>query len=405
MRTTVLSIAMAGLALALQASGCTSTGDSDAGPTINGGVCLPLDAGLPVVAPWLGVDAGPGGEPLEEFANDYFEAFCDGMSKCIPFESYMIPACVEQLRTTGVWSYTECSQIPLGLACQGICEPIAANLLGLVGLGDAGFSYDPELAAACLSAPWTACAAYSSGEGVIPPPACSSVFACEDSFQCADGVCVVDAGSCLPVPPLRPGSLCTYDAGCGSDGGLTCDGVYCRGNASLGTSCADLPIFGCAPGLFCNQLSQTCESQLAPGGACSSGSYLGPDIFPDCQSGLICRGQALLTDGGTRLGSCQPPSRLGESCVELSPDEVQHISGCVVGDVCSCTVCVPPPSSGPCADGLIPCLPGASACDFSDAGVCQPLESFKSCMNDQQCATGSYCDDFTSCAPYIGSCL
>ena len=68
------------LLLVLQGTGCTSTTEPTDGG-LEGVVCLPLDAGLPAVASWRGVDAGPNGEPLANYLEDYYSAFCDAISR------------------------------------------------------------------------------------------------------------------------------------------------------------------------------------------------------------------------------------------------------------------------------------------------------------------------------------
>jgi hypothetical protein len=400
------------VALVLQSVSCTTS--SDGGGSPDGGTCLPLDAGLPVVVPWLGLDAGPSGVPLGAYANAYFAAWCDGMSRCLPFDSYLVPTCVEQLMSYGAWtSPTECAPNDIGLGCEAMSFDFT-NLVASVAAAGSGVAYDAQAAAACLATPWPVCSIFD--EGVIPPPACNAVFtplvpdggACQYDFECVGSNCVLDGGpACAGTcgPPLTigfgMGSRCAYDAGCGTDIGLTCDGLYCRGDAGVGASCADVGFFGCAPGLFCDTPG-TCQPQIAQGGSClyippGENTFLGADLVGRCQAGLLCEGEALLTDGGLRPGTCQPFARLGEACVELASDEVEHLSGCMAGGVCSCGVCVPPPTSGRCADEWTPCLPYVSACDYLDAGTCLPLSSFPTCWEGQQCASG-YCDGLM-CTP------
>ena len=415
-----------GLVIVLQSLGCSSTAQtqqtSDSG--LASDACLPLDAGLPVAAPWLGVDAGPSGEPLEQFADDYFSAFCHGMSRCFPFESYLIPNCIEQLQSFGVWvSPTTCFQTDVGLGCDAVSIDLTEIQAHVSAVG-ARLSYDATSAAECLAEPWTVCP--ERYNEVSLPPSCGAVFgglvpdggACDFDLECAAGVCSTPgscAGTCAPpttqpVPvPLGPGSFCAFGGACGGDPGLTCDGQFCRGDAGTGSSCGPDPFYGfyrCSVGLFCDPTSTTCQPQIAKGGPCATGFFHNADPYGRCQQGLICAGEAVLVDGGARLGTCEPPSSFGAACTELASDEAQHSSGCVVGGVCSCGVCVPPPTSGACADGWAPCLPGVSACDYVGAGTCQPLSSFQNCSNGQQCVNG-YCDISTntcSDAPLLDAC-
>lgn len=398
--------------LLLLGTGCTSTtepadGGPDGGPA--GVVCLPLDAGLPAVTAWRGVDAGPDGEPLERFAFDYYSAFCDGMSRCFPFEPYLIPNCVEQLQSFGIWvAPTLCGPIFAGTVCSSEGLDLTSIEADVAAVGT-GLSYDSNAAAACLAAPWTLCP--ERYNDVSTPPPCGAVFgglvpdggACEFDLECAVGACSRPGGGCAgmcappstPPPPVvvHPGSFCAFGAGCGEDAGLTCDGQFCRGDAGVGDLCGPHPFYGfyqCSAGLFCDPASGSCQPQIAQGGACLTGFLNQPDEFGRCAPGLACAGEASLVDGGARPGTCQPPAHLGGPCVEILPDELEHTSGCVVGGACSCGVCVPPPTSGACADGWTPCLLDVSACDYVGAGSCLPLSSFGSCSNGQQCTNG-YC--------------
>jgi hypothetical protein len=414
------------LLLALPGLGCTSstTETADGGP--DGGpaaaLCLPLDAGLPVATRWLGVDAGPSGEPLDTFLDDYYAAFCDAMSRCFPFESYLIPNCLEQLHSFGIYSSpTNCSPTPVGLGCLTQSFDVT-NLQAFVAAVDAGLSYDAHMAAACLAAPWTACPDIETN--VSLPTPCDSIFgglvpdggACQFDLECTLGACLRPGtscdGTCMPssaLPPaIRPGSDCTYTGACG-DTGLTCDGEFCRGGAGPGASCEASSFFAfydCAAGLYCEPASGKCQPQIAEGGSCLTGFLVQADPLAHCARGLSCIGEAILVDGGTRPGTCEPPSRMGGPCVGIRSDEAQQRSGCVVGGVCSCGVCVPPPTSGACADGWTPCLPDVSACDYADTLTCRPLSNFENCSNGQQCTNG-YCDTSTgicSDAPLLDSC-
>ena len=405
------SMAAVAFGAALLVSACNSaTGPTDAGPDSRpqAQVCLPLDAGLPVVAVWTGVDAGPGGEPLASFADDYYTAFCDGWSRCYPFEGYLVAACVEQLQATGAWTApTQCLPVPsLGGTS---CEAQGADLSGVaahVAAVGTELSYDAQAAAACLAAPWTFCLPLA--QQALEPGACAAVFsplvpdggACGFDLACINGTCALQdntcSGMCVPAAAPTPdqpgrGDYCLNGAGCG-DAGLLCDGVYCRLDAGVGASClAGGAFFDCAPGLYCAIDAGTCQPQLPQGGSCVfNPALLGADLTAQCQPGLGCQREALLTDGGLRPGSCEAPARLGQSCSNLQSDEIVNRSGCMTGAVCSCSVCVPPPVSGPCADDWAPCRPGVSACDYVDAGTCLPLSDFPTCWNGQQCATG-YC--------------
>jgi hypothetical protein len=413
MRRVLAGLGFAGAALLLlQAPACSSSGGpaSDGGSNPPAQVCLALDAGLPLVAAWQGVDAGPEGEPLERFTEDFYEAFCDGISRCAPFASYLISNCLEQLRSTGVYSgVTECGPDAIGLACEVTSYDLTEVATHVQAVGT-GLSYDPQSAAACLAAPWTACWTWETQ--AVQPQACDSVFAglipdggaCQFNVECIDGTCVsageMCGGTCAPPSPpvgaYAGGRFCAYGAGC-ANGGL-CDGVTCRGSLQAGDNCAEVGYFGCAPGLFCDNTG-TCQLQVVQGGTClydpkQDNVFVGPDLRGLCQPGLVCQGEALLSDGGLLPGTCEPPARIGEACAELANDEVKHVSGCVLGAVCSCGVCVPPPTSGRCADGLTPCLPFVSACDYVDEGTCVAVSSYGSCSNGQQCTTG-YCQEST----------
>ena len=411
---TTLCLALWALA---EGAGCTaaSTANPDGGGPA-AAVCLPLDAGVADVGRWLGVDAGPAGEPLERFTDDYYAAFCDAQSRCLPFEHYLVSACLAQLRATGMWtSPTACGPVSIGTECAAITYDLTAVAAHAAAAGR-NLSYSPQLAAACLATPWTVCSIWY--QGVILPPVCAQVFgpvvsdggACQADLECVAGMCAMDAGTCTgtcvpstpPPPAYRPGSICAYGTGCGIDAGLTCDGLYCRGDAGLGSACADVGLFGCAAGLFCDE-SGSCQPQVPRGGACvysaqADNLFVGPDLRGICQAGLVCRGEALLTDGGLRPGTCELPSGLGQSCSELAADEVHHRSGCMAGAVCSCGVCVPPPVSGTCAEEWTPCLPYVAACDYQHSNTCLPLTSFDSCWNGQQCSTG-YCESTGTCGP------
>ena len=406
---------------------CTPSNAPDGGAA----ACLALDAGLPLVPEWLGVDAGPAGEePLVRFANDYYTAFCDGWSRCYPFAHYLVQSCVEQLQATGAWTTPpECAPVVnaggIGCSSQSVDLSSVAADVAAVGLPLPApeLSYDAQAAAACLAAPWTFCLPLS--QSALEPPACASVFvplipdggACSFDLACIGGTCATQgescAGTCVPQtppPPYQPGSgdYCVNGAGCG-DAGLVCDGVYCRLDAGVGASCQPGgAFFQCGPGLYCAGDAGSCQPQLPQGASCLydpavENAFLGVDLTGLCQSGLVCQGEALLTDGGLRPGMCQPPATLGQACTDLQPDELEHRSGCMAGAVCSCGVCVPPPVSGSCADGTVPCLPGVSACDYLHSGSCLPLSSFPTCWNGQQCAS-DYCEG-SSCVPTpVSSC-
>lgn len=417
---------VAGLGLAavllflLQAPACSSsssTGDGGSNPPAQ--VCLPLDAGLPVVAAWQGVDAGPEGEPLDEFLDDYYAAYCDAESRCVPFASYLIATCLSQLHNVGTWNaYPQCRQSAFGLECvsQGDYDlTVVAQQVAAAETGET-LSYDPHAAAACLAVPWSC---VYGGPDILFPLACDAAFvglvpdggACDFSSECQEGNCVPASGvSCAgtcgapnsPAPPVpQPGSFCGFGLGCGTDSGLFCDSDYlqCRGDAAVGEPCDDFGFYRCAKGLFCDS-TQTCQPQAALGESCLSPleefPFIGPDLTHRCATGLVCQGEGVLTDGGVRAGACQPLSQLGEACADLAADELEHLSGCVAGTACSCGVCVPPPSSGKCADEATACLPYVAACDYAVSGMCLPLSSFSRCMNGQQCATG-YCTDSETC--------
>jgi hypothetical protein len=407
--------------LLLQAPGCTSSSTtSPDGGSPPQTVCLPLDAGLPVVTAFQGVDGGPDGEPLEQFLDDYYAAYCDAESRCAPFASYLIATCVEQLQATGTWNaYPQCRQIPEGIECesQGYDLTVVAQQVRAAELGEA-LSYDAHAGAACVAAPW---GCVYGGPYILFPPACSGAFVglvpdggvCDFSSECQDGNCVpANGGSCSgmceppttppPNPVAQPGSFCGFGVGCGTDGGLACDSDYlqCRGTAGVGETCDDFGFYRCAKGLYCDD-SQTCQLQATLGETClyplDDFAFLGPDLFRLCATGLVCQGEAVLSDGGLRAGSCLPLSQLGQACADLGTDDVQHLSGCTPGTACSCGICVPPPSSGKCADEVTPCRPYVAACDYLDGGTCQPVSSFARCSNGQQCATGY-------CSPDLGQC-
>jgi hypothetical protein len=409
--------------LAAAMPACTSSNASpDGGTSPPQTVCLPLDAGLPQVAAFQGVDAGPEGEPLEQFLDDYYAAYCDAQSRCAPFASYLVATCLNQLRATGTWeSYPQCRQNPSGLFCESqgydlsqVPQQVRAAEVG------ATLSYDPLAAAACVAVPWSC---VYGGPYILFPPACSAAFvgrvpdggACDFSSECQDGNCVpADQSSCAgtceppssppPTPVARPGSFCGFGVGCGTDAGLACDSDFlqCRGDAGPGGSCDDFGFYRCAKGLFCDS-SQTCQPQVALGESClypleAFSPFIGPDLLHQCATGLLCQGEAVLTDGGLRAGTCQPLSQLGDACADLAADEIQHLSGCVPGTACSCGICVPPPSSGKCSDEVTPCRPYVAACDYVDGGTCLPVSTFSSCTNGQQCSTGYCSPDFETCS-------
>jgi len=420
--------------LMLQAEGCSSgpglaDASPDAGP--DGGaasLCLPLDAGVPKVTAWTGVDAGPLWLP-EDYLAGYYAAFCDGMSRCFPFESYLIPNCVEQLEATGLWlPPTLCGVTAPGFfGCEWETFDLTALSASVSAVGGFRLSYDPNAAAACLAAPWTVC--MERYNQVIVPLACGAVFGplvadggvCDSNLECVSGNCSELNGACSgtcapPSPPTTPtgpfaGSGCGLLGGdCGVDAGLTCDGQFCRGDGGVGAACSP-NFYGydeCVEGLFCEPRSLTCQPQIQQGGACVTGWFnvFSSDISARCGIGLVCAGEGLLLDGGARPGACQPASGFGEPCTPIAPDEAQHTTGCMLGGVCSCGICVPPPTSGACANAPTPCLPDVAACDFADSGTCLPLSSFPSCTNNQQCTSG-YCDTPSgSCtdAPLLSSC-
>ena len=210
-----LGLAVASLFL-LQAPACSSSSSTpDGGSNPPAQVCLPLDAGLPVVVAWQGVDAGPDGEPLDEFLDDYYAAYCDAESRCVPFASYLIATCLNQLHAAGTWySYPQCRQSAFGLECesQGYDLTVVAQQVASAGLGEA-LSYDPHAAAACLAVPWSC---VYGGPDILFPLACSAAFvglvpdggACDFSSECQEGNCVPASGdSCVGTcgaPARRP---------------------------------------------------------------------------------------------------------------------------------------------------------------------------------------------------------
>jgi hypothetical protein len=405
--------------LIVQVSGCSSASTSPDGGASDQ-VCIPTDAGPPSWPIWTGVDAGPDGEPLERFLGDYYSAFCDAQRRCLPFAGYLVPACIEQLEASATWSSVpECRHTVEGVECESLSYDLSTLPLQVADVGR-GLSYDAQNASACVAAPWSTC--LYAGRQVLLPEVCYSVFgplvpdggACQFDSECTTGSCApagpgTCAGTCAPPagPPItvvpHPGGYCVYGADCGSDAGLVCDGLFCHLDAGVGANCDDVGFFGCAPGLFCDT-SGTCQPQIAQGGSCLYGLdenvFLGADLIGRCQTGLVCRGEALLTDGGLRPGSCEPLAELGGPCAVLAADEVEHLSGCMAGGVCSCGACALPPTSGLCADEWTPCLPFVSACDLGGTQTCRPLSSYGSCFDGQQCST-AYCDGETCSAPPV----
>ena len=393
-------IATSLLACSTSSSGAdagSDAGASDGGDA--GGVCLPLDAGLPASMPFIGISGDAGLTP-DTFIYDWAWANCDFASRCAPFASYLVPACIKTLSQGGGGAlvfYSECS--------AGSCLSDGYSDLGLVDGGP--WFYGPDLAAvdagtevfeqaqarASLAAP-IGC---GEAHGYFPlffvgifstatpvGGVCASNADCIGDAGGTFGTCALDAGPHTGVCIAGANSVSPFNdcmtTGC-SGNTPVCDpsvGVCRRADGGQGAPCITLT--DCSAGYFCAWSGShfTCQPQIASGGSCQ-GLGGGDFFFPwsgECAGSNACGSASQGPDGGLLPGVCQAQAGadVGGSC--LAPNQpagyAPPSSGvCVSGLTCSCGVCVPSPSVGPCAAVGTPCRQDIASC--SDNKICEPL--------------------------------
>ncbi len=199
-----------------------------------------------------------------------------------------------------------------------------------------GAGYTLESLAACTDE-WKTFSCESFMAGQRPPCTTEGKRApgepCRLASQCASGACsAADASSCGQcLAPAASGAAC-----------------------QLGTQCPDAHL--CSFG-HCLQLQVWAEQDQLPNGA-------------ECTYDGRCSGACAPSDDGDR---CVPVPKAGEPCLMNLP--APGARRCVRGTFCSPQgICERVPSSGACAEGLLPCS-GANYCDSPTGfapGTCQP---------------------------------
>jgi hypothetical protein len=222
-------------------------------------------------------------------------------------------------------------------------------------------TYDGEVAAACVRQ-------QAEGECTTSafPTTCSRAF----------------------VGMLADGDPCYLARECGAQGECVgCEeGECCQGTCSIpgevGEPCDEFG--GCAPGLDCNDDSETCEPGRAP---CVTDA--------DCADNQACDG----------AGSCLDVVAEGEECFiypaarEVGPTpDWRDSSNCAPGLSCVDSVCVRTDYLGAPCDGFDHCWAGLQ-CRFDAAsqhGTCQPKSVIgEPCSDDILCLGSSRCDEST----------
>lgn len=247
------------------------------------------------------------------------------------------------------------------------------------GLRAGRYSFDPELAAACLRLlteascqPDHATSLPGCLTGVVPSGLRPAVYpggVCERSEECVDGRCTGELGcpgTCRALQPDLDGP---------------CDKMLC------------------VDGLFCDR--GTCRVRGAVGESCGG-------HWQACAAGLICQGYVPPSHGygiSERRGTCEKPRGVGEPCSALSGgDDCEADLFCdFAADRPTCRERLPEGTACPwhdaCADGL--------ACDgFVSAphrpGVCRTFGDHGSPCDPH--ASSTLCPSSTRCTP-AGTCI
>jgi hypothetical protein len=222
--------------------------------------------------------------------------------------------------------------------------------------------------------------------------------ACFDGL-CAEGARCSSAGTCATP---TPGGTCERAEDCPAD--ERCDGGRCRawaldtpGGACSGPSdcagdlsCLASPERACRPRVAtgpCASDDECVEGAFCDEGACAPAPGLGAPCGGGvaCASGLGCRFAP-----GEGEGTCQPLPGAGEPCALGREGPFL----CAAGLACRARVCGAIPGEGEaCAVGDVRCGDGLVCHVEGVDSVCRPpAAEGASCMLDESCADGLYCD-------------
>jgi len=196
--------------------------------------------------------------------------------------------------------------------------------------------------------------------------ACTSddpqVSDCEQGLLCHDGVC---GRPCEVLGGLPEGAACATPSGQAFDdcaSGLVCDAASGRCIARDAQSCA----FNCAPGDFCHDTTQRCETAGIEGEYC--------DARTECADTMSCNFDT---------SQCEADGDVGDECGTVDNRR------CRPGLTCIGNQCVGPPGVGESCLGSS-CAPGA-VCD-RDVDLCVALPVGGQACIRTECASGHRCE-------------
>ena len=212
------------------------------------------------------------------------------------------------------------------------------------------------------------------------------------------------APSTVAVGKGAADACCFHTGDCQS--GHYCTQGKCKAHVDAGGACfADIE---CAPGTYCNRISDTCVATLADeaacgrGAECTSGFCIGFKCAAerltsgqpcagdsDCQNNLYC------PQAGSLQGQCTPFVNAGGAC-EIS----QHfVNGCKWGLTCVDKTCQAAAGLGEaCTD--LPCVDTLRFYCSGTDDVCKLRRSEgEQCTVDPQCLMGLVCSGDDICTP------